>query len=203
MTEHLVTSTLTLKKGAKLTLKKVRPNLLEARVAITWQKADSKAQSVDVDLSALMLSANNRIVTDQDFIFYHQQISPEGSVHYLGDNREGSTDGDEGDSEAINIQLQKVPVRIERILFVVTIDEAAQKRLNFGKAKNLVARLFDNVSGEEIARWPMHEDYNNYSAMLMCDLHRNEAGWDYMPIGQGSHGDLESICRDHGLVFAS
>lgn len=199
----VVTSTMTLKKGAKLTLKKVRPSLLEARVAITWQKPDSKAQSVDVDLSALMLDENNRIVTEQDFIFYHQPISPEASVHYLGDNQEGSNEGDDGDSEAINVRLQKVPVRIARILFAVTINEAAERRLNFGKAKNLVARLFDNVSGEEIARWPMQEDYNNYSAMLMCDLIRNEAGWDYTPIGQGSHGDLESICRDHGLVFAS
>jgi tellurium resistance protein TerD len=198
----VVATTITLAKRQKLSLKKTRPSLTEVRVAISWNVSEKNGPKVDVDLSALLLDKDNRIMTEQDFIFYHQHSSPEGSVLYLGDNREGSKEGEEGDSEAIRVVLDGVPERIKRILFVVTIDDAIKLRQNFGLAKNAVARLFDNTTGQEIARWPLKDDYKEDVAMLMCDLHRNEAGWDYEPIGQGYKGDLGGICADHGLVFA-
>lgn len=202
MNTPVVAKTITLGKREKLSLKKTRPSMTNVRVAIYWSANDKNGPKVDVDLSALLLDEHNRIMTEQDFIFYHQHSSPDASVVYLGDNREGSKIGAEGDSEAIKVALEDVPVRIKRILFVVTIDDAVKLRQNFGLAKDAVARLFDNTTGQEIARWPLKDDYKEDIAMLMCDIHRNEAGWDFEPIGQGYKGDLEGICRDHGLVFA-
>ncbi|WP_338924152.1 TerD family protein (plasmid) [Pseudomonas silesiensis] len=198
---NVVATSITLAKREKLSLKKARPSLTEVSVAITWHVSDKKGPSVDVDLSALMLDENNRILTEQDFIYYGQHASPEGSVLYLGDNQTGSKEGDEGVSEAIKVTLNNVPERVKRILFVVTIDEAVKRRQTFEKAKNAVAQLFDKSNDQEIARWPLKDDYKEDSAMLMCDLHRNGNGWDYEPIGQGYQGDLEGICKDHGLVF--
>lgn len=200
-TNTIVTKTLTLAKREKLSLKKTRPSLVEVRVAIAWNVNDDRGPAVDVDLSAFMLNEHNRIMSDQDFLYYGQHVSPEGSVHYLGDNQQGSKEGEHGDTEAIKVTLDTVPERVKRILFVVTIDEAAKRSQTFAKAKNAMAILYDNVTNQEIARWPLKDDYKEYSAMLMCDLHRNGAGWDYEPIGQGYRGDLGDICKDHGLVF--
>jgi tellurium resistance protein TerD len=197
----VVATSITLAKREKLSLKKTRPSMTNVRVAIYWGANGKNGPKVDVDLSALLLDKDNRIMTEQDFIFYHQHSTPDASVVYLGDNREGSKEGAEGDSEAIKVALDNVPERIKRILFVVTIDEAAKLRQTFALAKDAVARLFDDVTGQEVARWPLKDDYKDDIAMLMCDLHRNESGWDFEPIGQGYKGDLEGICKDHGLVF--
>ena len=36
-----------------------------------------------------MLSAAGKVRSDADFIFYNQPVSSDGSVKYLGDNRDG------------------------------------------------------------------------------------------------------------------
>jgi tellurium resistance protein TerD len=196
-----VVASISLKKKEKLSLRKVAPGLSRVRVAITWCAIPGE-DSVDLDLSGLMLNEKDRIMTQQDFIFYGQEISPEGSVHYLGDNRKGSVDdgsGSLGDSEAIKVDLDKVPERVKRIVFAVTIDGAAAKRQKFKHAAQAVARLFNDVTGAEIARFPLEGDFKEDSAMLMVDLHREGDSWNFDPIGQGFAGHLGDICNSFGL----
>lgn len=194
-----VVATISLKKQQPLSLRKIE-NLKRIRVAITWKAMPGK--SVDLDLSGLMLNEIDRITVQQDFIFYAQPISPEGSVHYLGDNRKGSVDdgsGSLGDSEAIKVDLERVPERIKRLLFVVTIDGAPQNGQTFEDASGAVARLFNDETGQEVARFPLEEDFKGNSSMLMVDLHREGDNWSFTPIGQGFKGHLGDICKKHGL----
>lgn len=197
----IVASSMTLRKKEKLSLRKAAPGLTRVRVAITW-RAKPGEEAVDLDLSGLMLDEHDRIMVEQDFIFYHQPISPEGSVHYMGDNRKGSEDdgtGSLGDSEAIKVDLSKVPGRVKRIVFAVTIDEAEKKRQTFQHASEAVARLFNDITGDEIARFPLEGDFKKDSAMLMVDLHRDGESWNFEPIGQGFEGHLGDICKSFGL----
>ncbi|WP_408601213.1 TerD family protein [Pseudomonas sp. PLMAX] len=195
-----VVASISLKKKEKLSLRKVAPGLSRVRVAITWRAV--QGQEVDLDLSGFMLNDKDRILTQQDFIYYGQEISPDGSVHYLGDNRKGSVDdgsGSLGDSEAIKVNLDDVPERVKRIVFAVTIDGADEKRQKFKHASEAVARLFNDVTGAEIARFPLEGDFKEDSAMLMVDLHREGDSWDFNPIGQGFKGHLGDICNSYGL----
>lgn len=196
-----VVASISLKKKQKLSLRKEAPGLSRVRVAITWRAIPGQ-DSVDIDLSGLMLNDKDRVMTQQDLIFYGQEISPDGSVHYMGDNRKGSVDdgsGDLGDSEAIKVDLDKVPERVKRIVFAVTIDDADKKRQRFKHASEAVARLFNDVTGAEIARFPLEGDFKEESAMLMVDLHRDGDNWNFEPLGQGFPGHLGDICNSFGL----
>jgi tellurium resistance protein TerD len=72
----------------------------------------------DLDTSVFLLGSNGKVRTDQDFIFYNNLKSPDGSVAHMGDNRTGAG---EGDDEVIKVNLANVPPDVEKIVITVTI----------------------------------------------------------------------------------
>lgn len=65
-----------LQKGQKtaLALSSARPRLT---IGVGWSVTDPRC---DVDVSAFLLSSNNRVPSDDWFVFYGQNPSPDGSV---------------------------------------------------------------------------------------------------------------------------
>ncbi|WP_199308391.1 TerD family protein [Aphanizomenon flos-aquae] len=98
-----------LTKGQRVSLEKVAPGLTEVFVGLGWDvKVVDTGWDFDLDASVFILGSNEKLISDQHFIFYNNLTSPDPakSVQHTGDNLTGLGDGDD---EVIKINLQKVP----------------------------------------------------------------------------------------------
>lgn len=189
-------ATLNLDKGQKLNLDKVAPALKVARIGLGWDARSTDGQEFDLDVSAFMLAANGKVPSNDHFIFYSNLRSVCGSVVHTGDNRTGEGDGDD---ETIIVELDRVPSNIERIVFTVTIYKGPERRQNFGMVRNAYARLVDNASDQEVARFDLSEDYSTETAMQFVELYRRDGTWRFGAVGQGYSGGLAAMATDFGL----
>lgn len=114
----------------------------------------------------------------------------------MGDNLTGEG---EGDDEQIQIDLDKIPGNIEKIAFTVTIYEAEQRRQNFGQVNNAFIRIYNEVTGEEMLRYDLGEDFSIETAAVFGELYKNGSEWKFNAIGSGYQGGLAALCASFGV----
>ena len=185
-----------LSKGQKVSLSKFNSALDEIDVCLGW---DVSAQNCDLDSEAFMLGANDKVIGDDWFVFYNQTCSPDGSVRHSGDNRTGQGYGDD---EIISIKLSKVNPSVSKIVFVVTINEAKERNLNFAGVSNAFIRVVDKSQNRELVRFNLTEYYSNVTSMMVGEIYKKNNEWRFNPIGNGTDDDLFGLCRRYGVNVA-
>ena len=186
----------TLSKGGNVSLSKVDPTLKNVKIGLGWDTRSTDGQDFDLDASAFLLTDAGKVRGDNDFIFYNNLKSSDGSVTHTGDNRTG--DG-EGDDESLIIELNRVPQEVTKSVFVVTIHDATTRRQSFGQVANAFIRLVNNDSNVEAARYDLSEDASTETAMLFGELYRHAGEWKFRAVGQGYTGGLGSVCAQYGV----
>lgn len=189
-------NTISLEKGANISLEKEAPGMKKASLNLVWDKRDTDGNDFDLDASLFMLTDEGKVRSSADFIFYNQPKSSCESVSYEGDNLEG---GDEG--ELINIDLSLIPEEITRLLGVVTINKAEERKQSFGQIENAGARLSNQESTDVIATFDLSEDFSTETAMVMCELYKKNGAWKFKAVGQGFEGGLKALCDKYGVVL--
>ena len=182
-----------LAKGQRVSLEKVAPGLTKIFVGLGWDtKITDGGFDYDLDASLFLLGSNEKLISDNHFIFYNNLTSPdaEKSVEHTGDNLTGEGDGDD---EAIKINLPKVPNDVQKIVVVVTIHEAEQRKQNFGQVDNAYVRIVDANSNVEAVRYDLTEDCSIETAMIMAELYRQGGEWRVNAVGAGYQGGLQAL----------
>lgn len=187
---------LSLSKGGNLSLTKTDPSLSKILVGLGWDQRATDGAEFDLDASAFLLNATGKVRGEQDFVYYNQLKSPDGSVEHTGDNRDGQGDGDD---ESIKIDLSRVPADIEKISITVTIYDAQVRSQNFGQVGNAFIRIVNDVTGTEVVRFDLAEDASTETAMVFGELYRNNGEWKFRAVGQGYAGGLAAMCKQYGL----
>lgn len=186
-----------LSKGQKVNLTKDNPGISRLIVGLGWDtnKYDGGAD-FDLDASAFLCGANGKATSDADFIFYSNLQHASGAVTHTGDNLTGEG---EGDDEVIKVDLSKVPSNISKITFTVTIYDADKRRQNFGQVSNAYIHVMDEITGQELIRYDLGEDFSVETAVVVGELYKNGADWKFNAIGSGFAGGLEALCRNFGV----
>lgn len=185
-----------LEKGGRVSLDKAAPGLRTVHVGLGWDPRVTDGKDFDLDASAFLLGENGKVTSDQDFIFYNNLQSADGSVRHTGDNLTGVG---EGDDEVIMVELPAVPASVHKIAFTVTIHEAQARGQNFGQVANAFIRLVDADNGTEVVRFDLGEDYSTETAMVFADLYRHGGEWRFNAVGQGYAGGLRAMCEQYGV----
>lgn len=183
-----------LSKGQRVSLDK---GMTMALVGLGWDvnQYDGGAD-FDLDASAFLLGANGKVRKDEDFIFYGNLDSQDGSVHHTGDNLTGEG---EGDDEQIKVDLSKVPASIDKIDFTVTIYEADERKQNFGQVSNAFIRVVNEMTGEELIRFDLGEDFSIETAVVVGRLYRQGPEWKFNAVGAGYSGGLGALGKAYGV----
>lgn len=184
-----------LKKGQKVALAQNGQQLGVIQVCLGWDVANV---ACDLDASAFMLDQNSKVVGDDWFVFYNQPSSPDGSVTHSGDSQGAAY----GDDEIITIDTQRVNTSVQKIAFVVTINEAMEQGLNFSMVQNAYVRVVDKATGNEMAKFQLTEYYSNVTSMVVGELYRYNGSWKFNAIGDGVARDLMGLCSMYGVNVA-
>jgi tellurium resistance protein TerD len=185
-----------LSKGSNVSLSKEAPGLKKALVGLGWDPRNTDGAQFDLDASVFLLTTAGKVRGDSDFIFYNNKVSSDGSVLHTGDNRTGEGDGDD---ESIKLNLALIPAEIDKLVFVVTIDEAVKRGQNFGQVGGAFIRIADDETGKEVLRYDLSEDYSTETALLFGELYRHAGDWKFRAVGAGYAGGLASVCSQYGI----
>ena len=189
-----------LKKGQRVDLDK---GLTNALIGLGWQTNKYQGSyDFDLDASVFLLGANDKVRNDNDFIFYNNLSSGDGSVRHTGDNLVGG-DGC-SDDEQIKINLAQVPSNVHKIVVTVTIYDAEVRKQNFGLVSNAYVRLAslaneNDTSGAEVLRFDLQDLFSTETAVVVCELYRHNNTWKFNAVGSGYNGGLHALCKAYGV----
>lgn len=195
---------ISLQKGQKISLTKENNKLNKIIIGLGW---DAKEQSsgffgglfggesnIDCDASAFLLQ-NGKIIDSKDIVYFGNLKHFTKSVIHTGDNLTGEGDGDD---EQIIVELKKIPENYDRIVVVVNIYRAANRKQHFGMIQNAFIRVVNSENNKEICKYNLTDDYTNYTAMIFGELYRYNGEWKFNAIGQGTKDlDLPSLAEKY------
>ena len=185
-----------LSKGGNVSLSKEDPGLARILIGLGWDTRTTDGTDFDLDASAFLLAAGDKVRGDSDFIFYNNLRSADGSVEHTGDNRTGEGDGDD---EALTVDLGTVPADVQKIAVAVTIHDGEARRQSFGMVSNAFIRIVNDVTGRELSRYDLAEDASTETAMIFGEIYRHNGDWKFRAVGQGFKGGLAPMARNFGV----
>lgn len=150
-----------------------------------------KNQNCDADVSAFLLGKDGKVLGDSWFVFYGQTNSPDNSVTFNICNNNT-------DREMIRVNLNALNKDVSKIVFVLTLNEAIDKGLNFEMVEDAYMRIMDN-NNKELASFLMTDYYSNVISMMIGELYLHNGSWKFNAIGNGVARDLEGLCELYGV----
>lgn len=189
-----------LKKGGKTSLSKINGNnaLKLIDVCLGWDVGGYT--TYDLDSSCFMLGDNGKVIGDDWFVFYNQDVSPDNSIRHNGDNKTGAGDGDD---EIITVDLSRLSQQVKKLAFVITISDAVANGYSFKNIANAYVRVVDKMSGKELAFFNLSDYYDGVTAMTVCEIYNHNGDWKINPVGNGlTNTGLEELCAFYGVNVA-
>ncbi|TSD44759.1 TerD family protein [Rhodococcus sp. KBS0724] len=172
---------LTLTKGANTP---VRAPLI--RVALAWHGNPAEA---NVDTSALLLGAHERVQSDSDFVFYNQSVHATGAVVYESRQVANGVDG----CDSIRMDLSRAATYTDKIVIVGSID-----RGQFSGLRGLHATVVDLSTGHPVINFPI-DGLTSETALVVGELYRRNGEWKFRAVGQGYASGLRGVATDYGI----
>lgn len=177
-----------LQKGQKVDLTKGNSSLKRVIVGLGWDAAEQqhgifggRTQSIDCDASAILCSIGGKLVANDDIVYYNNLKHSCAAVTHMGDNLTG--DGD-GDDEQVVVDLQDIPQKYEKIVFVVTIYQAHERKQDFGMINNAFIRIVDAANNKELFKYNLSENYSGRTAMIFGEIYRHNGEWKFSAVGE-------------------
>lgn len=145
----------------------------------------------DIDVSAFLLDSGGKVPGDSWFVFYGQTASPDQSVTFHMQ--------DSADREMISVDFQRLNADIKRIVFVLTINDAFEKQLNFSMVKDAYIRIMSPKDNSELISFKMTDYYSNVISMMIGEVYLHNGAWKFNAIGNGVARDLAGLCALYGV----
>lgn len=142
------------------------------------------AAPVRLDVSGLLLTADGKVRSDDDFIFYNQPTGP-GVTYRSG----GGTAPD-----AIVVDTAAVPPGIEKIVVTASPDGAGQTFQ--GIEPTATVRNADD--GSALATFTPPQ-LGSETALVVIEVYRRGGAWKARAVGQGYADGLAGIATDFGV----
>ncbi|MDI9889333.1 TerD family protein [Streptomyces sp. HNM0645] len=152
--------------------------LAAARVAV------DVAAPVRLDVSGLLLTADGKVRSDDDFIFYNQPSGP-GVTYRSGG---GSA------PDAIVVDTAAVPAGIEKIVVTASPDAAGQTFQGIEPT----ATIRDADGGAALATFTPPR-LGAETALVIVEIYLRNGAWKARAVGQGYANGLAGIATDFGV----
>lgn len=184
-----------LQKGQKVNLRKEDGGALRrVMVGLGWDEVKQKRgffapkpQDIDCDASVFVCVGGHLMGTD-DIVYFGNLTHKSSCIRHMGDNLTGAGDGDD---EQIMVDLASMPSQYDKLVVVVNIYQAAQRKQHFGMIENAFIRIVDADTNQEMCKYNLSENYDGMTAMIFGELYRYNNEWKFNAIGQAT--------RDNGL----
>jgi stress response protein SCP2 len=153
----------------------------ELTVEVSWQAAPG----MDLDASALLLTDAGKVRSDEDFIFYNQPASADGTVKHAGSLP--------GGGDRIVVDTGRLPAAIDRVAFTASIHTAGQTFAQVSGAKIAVLQ-----GGQPVVTYAI-DGLTTETGLVFGELYRRQGAWKFRAVGQGYATGLKGIATEFGI----
>ncbi|MFE0447834.1 TerD family protein [Streptomyces fungicidicus] len=143
------------------------------------------AAPVRLDVSGLLLTADGKVRSDDDFIFYNQPAGP-GVTYRSG----GGTTPD-----AITVDTASVPPGIEKIVVTASPDAAGQTFQGIEPTATL-----RNADDNAVLATFTPPRLGDETALVIVEIYLRNGAWKARAVGQGYANGLAGIATDFGVT---
>ncbi|MET4662885.1 stress response protein SCP2 [Streptomyces sp. PvP037] len=140
---------------------------------------------VRLDVSGLLLTADGKVRSDDDFIFYNQPAGP-GVTYRSG----GGTTPD-----AITVDTASVPPGIEKIVVTASPDAAGQTFQGIEPTATL-----RNADDNAVLATFTPPRLGDETALVIVEIYLRNGAWKARAVGQGYANGLAGIATDFGVT---
>jgi DNA polymerase-3 subunit epsilon len=152
-------------------------------VNVAW-RADALATGTEVDVVAFLVDADERVIADEDFIFYNAPVSEHGAVALSAD----------GDSEqSVRIDLALVSEQHSRIVVAAALDGDAA----FGDLGAVTVSVDGDTATAATATL---DAATTERTMLLAEVYRRNGAWRLRAVGQGYDDGLAGLAVRYGVA---
>lgn len=148
---------------------------------------ENKNPALSIDHSIFLLNAAGKVATDEDFIFFNNPNRADVGVIHNPNN--GSTE----------LELNKVPATIAKIVFALTISDGVNKHQCFRDVGATKLTLLDKNSDAEAVVFDLSTADKNETALIIGEFYQRNAEWKFRAIGQGFNGGLQPLAELYGV----
>lgn len=183
-----------LDKGGKVNLDK---SITKVVIKTNWKPQKREGEEFDLDSHIAMIPEVG-CPGDGDFIMSHDYTEyPNGCVKHMGDDKTGAQ------GEEIHVDLDLVPAKYKKLVFMIEIFKAESRHQKFGMVDNSVAKVYDanNMDTPEIV-CELGEDFSTETCVVSCEIYRNNGGWKVSNVAAGYAKGLKALLEDYGFEVA-
>lgn len=166
--------------------------LNNVEIQLDW---DNAGEEYDLDLSAFMLDAEDKVPDNEYVVFYNNTIGPNESVIHSGDKKNDSNKI----GEILTLDLDKVDSSINKIAFTVTINN--NEDIDLGMIDNAYIKIINKVDDSVISKFDITEycKKNKSTSLFICEVVNNSGTWLLNPIYEKTDKNLADICHMYGI----
>lgn len=195
-----------LTKGQKIDLKKSSgESLINFCVGVNWGAIESKGflglskkvQSIDLDLSCVLIDGQNKIVDHLYSPLYKEEVlrqfglqkgkleTSDRAMKHTGDDLAGDTGGDDGlDNEIITVDLSKINSSVTQVFFF--LNNAGRE--DFSQIPYSKIRMYEGTPTKVVSEFASYNvsaegQYANKRSIIMGKLYKREGEWKFSAIG--------------------
>lgn len=179
-----------LEPGANTSLTQTNPLLDDLVIGFGWKVIPSNGPVTELAPAAVLCDSTGRAIYDDALAFFNQLSAADGSVQYVT--------GD--DEEQLDITLSRVPVGVEKIVFVVFADPDIRKPGSFEPVRDAYIRVADR-DGNDLVRFDIPRSDATISAMNFGELYRYNGQWKFRALGDGYRNGLADAAAGFGITL--
>ncbi|MEE1930589.1 TerD family protein [Streptomyces sp. TRM 70351] len=143
------------------------------------------AAPVRLDVSGLLIGADGKVRSDDDFVFYNQPAGP------------GVTHSGSGGTDTITVDTAAVPAEIEKVVVTASLDASGGPGATFAGTEP-TGTVRDAASGAVLAAFTPPQ-LGPETALVLVEIYRRGGGWKVRAVGQGYADGLAGIATDFGV----
>ncbi|MEO3827039.1 VWA domain-containing protein [Actinomadura sp. B10D3] len=150
-------------------------------VVMAWHRGP------DADICVLLLGADGKVRSDEDFVFYNQPGHPSGAASYTGKSTAGTV------RDTVRIDLAQVPAGVERLVVGASVDGGT-----FGQLAGLGLTMTGAGNGGTDLVFEV-PDATTETAFLLGELYHRNGAWKVRAVGQGYDSGLAGFATEFGV----
>lgn len=144
------------------------------------------SNSIDISLTAFLLTDVNKVQGDSGIIFYNQPTSLSGAATLIPPENVGNIK-----IHKMNFDMSKIPEGITKIAITLTEDNSR----GFSNVKNLKAEIRTDNNIINLAP----ANFANENGIVVLELYLRNSQTKVRSIWQGFDSGLEGLCENYGV----
>ncbi len=167
---------------------------------IVYYNSDDRILPKDLNSGTFKLEPYDSVKypdKEKDYREKSRPVSPNFEVIGSLDDKDGRTsDGD--DDEDMIIDLSKLHPDAKEIIIIVSIYDAKERdNQNFGQVRNSYIRVVETITGNEILKYELDEDFSSEDAVEFGRIYKRNETWRFEALGNGTNGGLEFYIKKY------